>query len=681
MDERTAAARVEELREQLNYHNYRYYVLDAPVVSDAEYDRLLRELGEIEAAFPQLVTPDSPTQRVGAPPASAFESYTHRQPMFSLANVSGDDELYAFDQRVKRTLGVPADSDIEYVAELKIDGLAISLTYENRKFVRGATRGDGASGEDITTNLRTVKAIPLAIYQPPVEGGGLFNTYNIPPLIEVRGEVYMLHEEFARINREREEAGEPTFANPRNSAAGSVRQLDSSVTARRNLAIFIYGLGYVEGARFDSHYEILRALKQWGFKTNPATRLCANIAQAREFIAEWGEKRDSLPYDIDGVVVKVNSLALQNELGYVARSPRWATAYKYPAIQETTVIRDILVNVGRTGAITPVAIMEPVVVGGVTVSRATLHNEDEIRRKDIRIGDTVVIQRAGDVIPQVVQVIMDKRIGNEVVFEMPDKCPICGGEVDRPEGEAVTRCVNIACPAQVKERIIHFASRGALNIEGVGPSHIDQLVEKGLILDPSGLYSLTLDDLLTLDRMGEKLAAKILASIAKSKGTTLPRLIYGLGIRHVGERISQILAERFGSVEGIEGAAEEELSNIDEIGAVIAESVAKFFGEAHNKEVLEKLRKAGVSPRLEKIESGSAIAGKTFVFTGTLEIMTREAAEEKVRLLDGRAASSVSKKTSFVVAGANAGSKLQKARDLNIPILTEEQFLEMAEKR
>lgn len=679
MNESNAAARAETLRAELNYHNYRYYVLDSPVVSDAEYDRLLRELMEIEEAHPDLVTSDSPTQRVGAAPATAFESYTHRQPMLSLSNVFNDEEIFAFDGRVKRMLGMSEDAAIEYVAELKIDGLAISLTYENGKFVSGATRGDGYAGENITTNLRTVKAIPLALVEQPAKGGTLFDLNPQPPVMEVRGEVFMLHEELARINREREAVGDATFANPRNAAAGSVRQLDSAVTAARNLDIFVYGIGYSEGVEFSSHYEVLQAFKSWGFKINPNTRICKSIDAIREFIAEWGEKRDALPYDIDGVVIKVNSLALQERLGFVARSPRWATAYKFPAIQETTVIRDIFVGVGRTGALTPVAIMEPVVVGGVTVSRATLHNEDEIRRKDIRIGDTVVIQRAGDVIPEVVQVILDKRTGDEIEFVMPVKCPVCGGDVDRPEGEAVARCVNIACPAQIKERIVHFASRNALNIEGVGPAQIDQLTDRGLIHDPADLFTLTNDQLLTLDRMGEKLASKILRSIEKSKETTLSKLIYGLGIRHAGEHVAQVLAEHFRSIEGIERASEEELSTVSEIGPVIAESIAAFFRESRNLSVIEKLRAAGVSPRLEEIEVKAGIAGKTFVFTGTLQKMKREEAEAKVRLLGGRASGSVSKKTDYVVAGEDAGSKLQKARDLNVTVLTEQEFIDMSD--
>ena len=690
MDKRAAAARIEELRQQINYHNYRYYVLDSPVISDAEYDGLMRELTALEEKYPELVTSDSPTQRVGAPPAAAFKSYTHREPMLSLSNVFGDEELVAFDHRIKRMLDRDEESDIEYVAELKIDGLAVSLTYEDGRFVRGATRGDGYSGEDITINLRTIKAIPLALFEasdlsPSGDASHKHSPHPrrrrnmpIPEVMEVRGEVFITHEEFRRLNEEREVSGEPTFANPRNAAAGSVRQLDSSITARRHLDIFVYGVGFMQDGRFDTHFEVLEALKSWGFKTNPNTQLCRGVKEVRQFIAEWEERRGTLGYDFDGIVVKVNSLELQDRLGFVARSPRWAVAYKYPATQETTVIRDIVVQVGRTGALTPVAVMDPVEVGGVTVSRATLHNEDEIRRKDVRIGDAVVIQRAGEVIPEVVQVIKEKRTGAESRFVMPRKCPACDGEVERPEGEAVARCVNLACPAQTKERIIHFASRGALDIEGVGPGQVDQLTEKGLVRDPADLYYLKFEDLLLLDRMGEKLAANILTAIEKSKDTTLPRLIYGLGIRHVGEHVAEVLADRFGSLERIRDASEEELSEVTEIGPVIARSIAKFFQQPKNRAVLRKLRDAGVSPQeMAATEARAELAGKTFVFTGALETFTREEAEEKVRSLGGRAASSVSRSTDFVVAGEAAGSKLQQARDLGITVLTEEEFLQM----
>lgn len=693
------AARIDELRREINEHNYRYYVLDQPSVSDAEYDRLMRELMRLEEEHPELVTPESPTQRVGAAPATAFESYAHRVPMLSLSNAFSAEELAAFDQRVKRMLGLEPDSAVEYVAELKIDGLAISLTYENGIFTRGATRGDGYSGEDITSNLRTIRAIPLRLHEERStlnaqrstsndEGAGLplfaevshspLITHQIPEYAEIRGEVYLTHDEFQRINAEREEAGEPTFANPRNAAAGSIRQLDPSITASRRLDIWLYAIGFMDGVSFDTHWEVLQALKSWGFKVNPNIRLCADIEAVLAYIEEWTAKRETLNYDIDGIVVKVNSLAYQDRLGFVARSPRWAIAYKFPATQATTVIRDIIVQVGRTGAITPVAEMEPVEVGGVIVSRATLHNEDEIRRKDIRIGDTVVIQRAGDVIPEVVEVVTGKRTGHETEFRMPTHCPVCGSEVERPEGEAVTRCVNVACPAQVKERIEHFASRGALNIEGIGPAQVDQLVETGLVHDPGDLYALTFDELVELERMGKKLAEKILANIQASKNTTLQRLIYGLGIRHVGEHVAQVLADHFGSLEGVENASAEELSQVPEIGSVIAQSIADFFAEPRNRAVLDKLRAAGVVPQAEVRKAGGLFEGKTFVFTGTLQRFKREEAEEMVRQRGGRAASSVSRNTDYVVAGAEAGSKLQKARDLGVTVLTEDEFVQMS---
>lgn len=688
MDKQAAAERIENLREQLSYHNYRYYILDQPVISDAEYDRLMQELSGLEEQFPDLITPDSPTQRIGAKPAAAFQSYTHRQPMLSLSNAFGDEELLAFDRRIKRMLGMDAEADLEYVAELKIDGLAVSLTYEDGRFVRGATRGDGFSGEDITQNLRTIRTIPLSLLtdSSDVQGsrfkiqGSRFQAQGssaIPRLAEVRGEVFLTHEEFRRINREREQAGEATFANPRNAAAGSIRQLDPSITSRRKLDIFNYGMGYLEGAGFSTHYEVLGALRTWGFKVNPQTRLCGSIHEVQAFIAEWAERRSDLPYDMDGVVVKVNSLELQERLGSVARSPRWAVAYKYPATQETTVVNDIIVSVGRTGALTPVAMLEPVQVGGVTVSRATLHNEDEIRRKDVRIGDAVVIQRAGDVIPEVVQVIKDKRTGDEKAFEMPNDCPVCGGEVERPEGEAVARCINIACPAQIRERIVHFTSRSAMDIEGLGPAQVVQLVDRGLISDPADLYYVTMDDLLTLERMGVKLASKLHDAIQGSKDTTLPRLIYALGIRHVGEHVALVLADHFKSVERVRDASEAELEAVPEIGPVIAKSISHFFQQPENREVLDKLLRAGVRPKTEQIVTGTPLAGKIFVFTGGLETFAREEAEERVRLLGGKAASSVSKNTDFVVAGDKAGSKLEKARELGVPVLTEQEFVEM----
>jgi len=661
--------RAEWLRREIERHNYLYYVLDQPEISDAEYDALFRELQDIESKYPELVTPDSPTQRIGAEPLAEFETYEHRTPMLSLQNAFGEEELRAFDQRVKKFLNLPDSADIDYVTELKIDGLAISLTYQDGMFVAGATRGDGYRGENITNNLRTVKSIPLRI--EPSSGGP-----PAPRFIEVRGEVYLHHHEFQRINEERAEKGEPTFANPRNAAAGSVRQLDPSVTARRRLDIFTYGIGHIENGIFSTHYEILESLRSWRFRVNPNIRRCRGIKEVLDYVREWHDKRESLPYDIDGVVVKVNSLAQQEALGYVARSPRWAVAYKYPAVQATTVIRRIEIQVGRTGALTPVAIMDPVEVGGVTVSRATLHNEDEIRRKDVRAGDTVVIQRAGDVIPEVVEVVKSKRTGAEVEFKMPDKCPVCGADVERPEGEAIARCVGIACPAQLKERVNHFTSRLAMNIEGVGPALAEQLVNEGLVRDPADLYYLREEDLLRLERMAEKSAFNVLEAIEDSKDTTLSRLIYALGIRHVGERTAKVLAEHFGEIERLSHSSVEELSQVPDVGPVVADSIARFFRQDETKEVLRKLKKAGVTPRKGASAAGGALAGKTFVFTGALSI-PREEAEAMVRGLSGSATSSVSKNTDFVVVGENPGSKYEKALQLGVTIISEEAFFKM----
>ncbi|MDO8588596.1 MAG: NAD-dependent DNA ligase LigA [Armatimonadota bacterium] len=670
--------RVDWLRREINKHNYLYYVLDQPEISDADFDRLMRELTELEERYPELVTPDSPTQRVGAAPRRQFGTHEHREPMLSLSNAFSDEELRAFDARAHRLLQIPEADPLEYVTEPKIDGLAVSLTYVDGLFTFGATRGDGYRGENITQNLRTIKSIPLNLNHT-WEHPGAKRAFPAPRFIEIRGEVFLEHEEFRRINEERAEKGAPTFANPRNAAAGSVRQLDPSVTARRNLDIFTYAVGAVEGVEFAGQYEVLEALRYWRFKTNPEIRLCRGVDQALEFCGEFDTKRLSLPYDVDGVVVKVNSRELQERLGSVARSPRWAIAYKYAPTQAVTVIQNIIVQVGRTGALTPVAVMDPVEVGGVTVSRATLHNEDEIRRKDVRVGDTVVIQRAGEVIPEVVEVLKDKRDGDEIEFRMPDNCPICGADIEKPEGEAVARCVGIACPAQIGERIRHFASRLAMDIEHVGPALVNQLIEAHLVGDPADLYFLTLDQLMTLERMGEKSARNVLASIERGKDTTLNRLIYALGIRHVGERTAQVLAEHFAGLDRLRNASVEELSAVPDVGPVVAESIVRFFPRDETKTVLEKLRRAGVTPREVARPAGeqSPLAGKRFVFTGELRNLTREEAEEKVRLLGGSASSSVSKNTDCVVAGERAGSKLAKARELGVAVISEDDFLRM----
>lgn len=676
MTREQAQARIEELRRLIEYHNYRYYVLDQPEISDEEYDRLFRELVELEAQFPDLITPDSPTQRVGAPPLEAFPEHTHREVMLSLDNAFSDEELVAFDQRVKRFLDLPPDALIEYTCELKIDGLAVSLTYENGVLTVGATRGDGVRGENVTPNIRTVRQIPLRLRME-----SLFDTP--PPIIEVRGEVYLSYREFERINREREEAGEPLFANPRNAAAGSLRQLDSRITARRHLRFWAYGIGYAEGVEFQSQWEVLQQLKAWGFPVNPHTRLVKGVEEALAYCHEWRARRAELDYATDGVVIKVNDFALQRRLGATQRAPRWAIAYKYPAEQARTVLREVRWQVGRTGVLTPVAIMEPVQVGGVTVSRATLHNLDEIRRKDIRIGDTVVIQRAGEVIPEVVAVVPEARTGQEIPIEPPTNCPVCGARVERIEDEAALRCINLACPAQIVERIRHFTSRHAMNIEGVGEKWVQRLFELGYIHDPADLYYLHQhrDALINLERSGEKLVSNILNAIEKSKQAGLDRLIFALGIRHVGEHAARLLAEHFGSLDALMHATEEELTAIPGIGPETAHEVVEFFARPENHQVIEKLRRAGVKMHMERAQpKATPFAGMTFVFTGELQSYTREEAEALVRSLGGRATSSVSRATTYVVAGPGAGSKLQKALELGIPVLNEEQFLEMVRK-
>ncbi len=684
MTREQAQARIEELRRLIEYHNYRYYVLDQPEISDEEYDRLFRELVELETQFPELVTPDSPTQRVGAPPLEAFPEHTHREPMLSLDNAFSEEELREFDRRIKRFLDLPADALLEYTCELKIDGLAVSLTYENGMLTVGATRGDGYRGEDITPNIRTVRQVPLRLRM----GDDLFSAP--PAVVEVRGEVYLSYHEFERINREREQAGEPLFANPRNAAAGSLRQLDSRITARRHLKIWTYGIGYCEGAEFRTHWEVLQQLKAWGFPVNPHSRLVRGIDAVLEFCHEWSHRRAELDYATDGVVIKLNEIALQRQLGSTARAPRWAIAYKYPAEQATTRILEVRWQVGRTGVLTPVAIMEPVPVGGVTVSRATLHNIDYIRQKDIRLGDRVIIQRAGEVIPEVVAVVEEARTGQEQPIEPPVSCPVCGAKVERVEDEAALRCINLACPAQIVERIRHFTSRHAMNIEGVGDKWVQRLFELGFIRDPADLYYLHQHrgDLIMLERSGEKLVANILNAIEKSKQAGLARLIFALGIRQVGEHAARLLADHFGSLDALMNATEEELMAIPGIGPETAREVVEFFARPENRQVIEKLRAAGVVMEVKPAQPplptgervgvrGQPFAGLTFVFTGELERFTREQAEELVRALGARATSSVSRATTYVVAGPGAGSKLQRALELGIPVLNEEQFLQL----
>ncbi len=660
-----------ELREQINYHNYRYYILDQPEVSDAEYDRLLRELMEWEAQYPELVTPDSPTQRIGAQPLASFRTVQHRLPMLSLGNAFTEAELREFNERVERLVGPDHAKHLDYVCELKVDGLAVSLTYANGVLQTGATRGDGFAGEDITQNLRTIRAIPLRLLLS-----------NPPPLLEARGEVYLDRQEFTRINRERGEKSLPLFANPRNAAAGSVRQLDPGITAGRRLNMISYGVGVAEGVSFRRHMEALEYLQQAGFRVSPGVKVCHGMEEVVAFCQEWQQRHRELDFGTDGVVVKVNSLALQEELGQVSRSPRWAIAYKWPAEEANTVVRKILVSVGRTGVLTPVAIMDPVVVSGSTVTNASLHNEDEVARKDVREGDTVVLHKAGEVIPEIVSVVLSKRPPEAAPWKMPEVCPVCGSEALRPDDEVVRRCTGIACPAQLAQRILHFFSRGAMEADGVGPALIVQLLERKLVHDPADLYFLTHEQLLELERMGKKSAQNVLDSVAGTKHRPLARLIYGLGIRHVGGHVAEVLAEHFRSLERLAEASEEELTNTPEIGPTIAESIVVFFRQAQTKELLEKLERVGVRPPAP-VEHAAAVKespflGKTVVFTGALS-RPRAEAEKMVKDLGGRASSSVSKSTDFVVVGEDPGAKYVRAQQLGVRILTEAEFLEMVE--
>ncbi|MDN5347170.1 MAG: ligase [Clostridia bacterium] len=654
-----ARAQVEELRRIIEEHNYRYFVLDQPVISDQEYDALMRRLLELEAAYPELVTPDSPSQKVGGPPRPEFTTVRHRRPLLSLANAFSAAELRDFDRRVRELAGRPVD----YVVEPKIDGLSVALTYVNGIFTLGATRGDGEVGEDITANLKTVRALPLRLRQ------------NIPHL-EVRGEAYMPKAAFARLNSQREEAGEPLFANPRNAAAGSLRQLDPRVTASRNLSLFVYEVIYAEGRTPDTQKEALDFLRELGLPVNPYRYYCRDIDEVIAIISDWGpERREALEYEIDGLVIKVNDLKLHPLLGATAKSPRWAIAYKFPAEQAVTRVEDIILRVGRTGVLTPTAILAPVRLAGSTVSRATLHNEDIIREKDVRIGDMVVIQKAGDVIPEVVEVLKEHRRGDVREFRMPDHCPACGAAVIRPQGEAAHRCIGgLACPAQVMEGIIHFASRNAMDIRGLGPAIVAQLLEAGLIRDAADLYTLKVEDLLPLERFADQSAQNLVTAIEASKGRPLERLIFALGIRHVGERAARTLARHFGSLDALARASMEELTALPDIGPKIAASIQAFFAEPRNLKVLEKLKAAGVN----MVAGGSGaegapgpLAGKTFVLTGTLPTLTRQEAEELIMKAGGKVSSSVSRRTDYVVVGEKPGSKYEKARELGIAILDE----------
>jgi DNA ligase (NAD+) len=665
--------RIAELRQTINHHNYRYYVLDSPEISDAEYDELMRELRQLEIEHPELVTPDSPTQRIGAPPVEAFGVVEHPQPLLSLANAFSYEDLAAWHKRVSTLLG---GRQFDLVCEPKIDGLAIALTYVDGLLATGATRGDGYRGEDITQNLKTVRSIPLSV---PREA---------PPRFEVRGEVYLPKAGFKKLNEERAKEELPLFANPRNAAAGSVRQLDSSITARRPLDIFVYGLGWAEGKAVpDTHWEIMQYLKSLGFKINPNIALRRSLDEAEKYHQSWVETRESFPYEADGIVVKVNSIALQQELGTVAHEPRWAIAYKFPAVQGTTRLINIGINVGRTGSLNPYAILEPVRVGGVVISSAALHNEEDIHRKDIRIGDWVVVQRAGEVIPEIVEPIVSRRTGKEKVFSMPGRCPVCGSEVIKPEGEAMHRCTNAACPSQALERIKHFVSRGAMDIDGVGEKLCQALFEAGLIKDAADLYYLTKEQLLGLERMADKSASNVLKSIAESKDRPLARVIFALGITHVGDQYAALLAEEFQSISQLSKASKKKISAIRSIGPKIAESIVAFFRQKGNKQIIEKLRKAGVRLEREKVEKvgeglvpSLPLAGLEFVLTGKLESFSRPEAEAKIKALGGKAGSDVTRKTSYVVVGADPGSKLAKAEKLGTKTLSEAEFLKLLDK-
>ncbi|MBC7359670.1 MAG: NAD-dependent DNA ligase LigA [Desulfacinum sp.] len=662
--------RIEELREQIRYHNYRYYALDDPVISDAEYDALFRELVRLEEAHPELASPDSPTQRVGFAPLDQFEPFDHPVPMLSLENAMNREEMLEFDRRVTKLLGV--SEPIAYTAEPKMDGLAVEILYEEGRLLRAGTRGDGYRGEDVTPNVKTIRAIPWRLFSP-ADGPP------IPRRLTVRGEVYMDRKAFEALNREREEAGEPLFANPRNAAAGSLRQLDSAITARRPLKAFFYGIGLLEGVSFETQWDLLQGLRKWGLPVNPLSERCLGIERVLAYYERIEEQRPSLPYEVDGVVVKVDRLEWQRILGEKTRSPRWAIAYKFAPHQARTRIVDIQVQVGRTGVLTPVAHLEPVTVGGVTIRRATLHNLDEIERKDVRIGDEVIVQRAGDVIPEVVRPIREKRTGKERPFRMVAECPSCHGPVVRLEGEVVHRCLNKSCPAQVKAAIRHFASRDAMDIDGLGQKIISMLVDEGLVKNPADLYRLTEEDLLKLPGFAEKSAANLIRAIRESRRPELADFINALGIQLVGTHLASVLAEHFKTFEAFRRAGREELTAIEGVGDKVADSIVRYFQNEENRKMVDALLAAGVTPRdVEAAPTESAPSfwrDKTVVFTGTLASMSRKEAADRVKALGARVASSVSAKTDVVVAGENPGSKLERAKTLKVRIMDEDEFL------
>ncbi|SHI81124.1 DNA ligase (NAD+) [Malonomonas rubra DSM 5091] len=656
-----------KLSSELHRHNYLYHSLDTPEISDAEYDRLMQRLLQLEKDFPQLVSEDSPSQRVGSAPLDSFPQATHASPMLSLENAFGADDLRDFDARLKRFLS--SDQDIQYICEMKLDGVAVALTYEQGRLTRGATRGDGTTGEDITANARTIGAIPLQLQN------------DFPQQLEVRGEIYMELDAFRKLNEQRREEGETTFANPRNVTAGSLRQLDSKLTAARPLTISCYGIGAISDNEPQSHSELLQKLQSWGLKVNLNTlKVADNIEQVIDRYNELMTLRDQLPFEIDGMVVKVNSRPLQQELGEKSRTPRWAIACKFPPRQETTVLESVRYQVGRTGAITPVANLRPVNVSGVTVSSASLHNWDEIERLGIKIGDTVVVERAGDVIPDIVKVVTEKRTGSEQEIPEPTECPACGSPVSRDEGEVVPRCQGLSCPAQLKESLKHFCARGAMDIEGLGDRLIDQLLRLELVKSVADLYRLEKEQLFQFDRMGDKLAEKLLAAIDASKERPLERFLFALGIRHVGSHLAKVLSRQFGSLDALAAADRDQLLAIHEIGPQVADSVTHFFVDPNNQKILDQLRQLGVAPIATEQPKGDKLAGKVFVFTGALEKFSRKEGEALVEAEGARASGSVSKKTDYVVAGPGAGSKLAKAEELGINVLNEEEFLQLIGK-
>ncbi|MFO8101791.1 MAG: NAD-dependent DNA ligase LigA [Dehalococcoidia bacterium] len=659
-----AEERIRQLREQLNTHSYYYYVLDSPQISDAEYDDMMAELKALEEENPHLITPDSPTQRVGAAPVEAFGVVEHPVPLLSLSNAFSDEELFAWHKRATSLLG---GQEFDMVCELKMDGLAVALTYTGGILVTGATRGDGSRGENVTENLKTVRSIPLSV---PADA---------PPRFEVRGEVFLPRSGFEKLNEMRAREGQPLFANPRNAAAGSLRQRDPRITARRPLDIFIYSLGWAENKSLPpTHWETLEYLKSLGFKISPYNAICHTIEEAAEYRRRREEERGSLPFEADGVVVKVNSFELQSRLGTVAHDPRWAIACKFAPIQATTKLLKIEINVGRTGSLNPGAVLEPVNVGGVTVRHATLHNEDYIKERDLRIGDTVVVQRAGDVIPKVIAPIITRRTGKEKIFEMPARCPVCGAEVIRPEGEAIHRCTNTACPSQAVEKLKHFVSRGAMDIEGIGQKLCEALFQAGLVKDAADFYYLTADQLLTIEKMADRSVSNILESIEASKEQPFARLIFGIGIPNVGSETAELIASRFPGMDELAAVTEEDLTGIPSVGPKIAESVVAFFRQEPNQRIIRKLKEAGVRMEAEIAEPSAApLAGQTFVLTGKLESLTRPEAEERIKALGGSASASVSGKTSYVVAGVDPGSKLDKAKSLGVKILDEQGLLQL----